>query len=591
MAEAHAYIGEVLVRRGVVTPERLEPLYDTMRERGTALTDLVVSQNIADESKIAQALADECGVAYVQKIDIDALPVELVDKLPITYAKQHKIIPVGEDEQNVYVVVADPFDTVAIDDARALFGKPVEISVAGGEVVLNAINRVWEKREDGGGHLQGEAHNEEDELVDIIDSDDDAPIIAWVNGLFAQAVRERASDIHIEPEERDVIVRYRIDGELYVAKRASKQFMAPIIARVKIMAALNIAEKRLPQDGRITLKIAGKSVDIRVSTVPTSRGFERIVMRILHKTSVLLDLADLGFSQRDYGIMDQLIQRPDGIILVTGPTGSGKTTTLYACLNRINDPSRNILTAEDPVEYEIGGIHQVHVHPGIGLTFASALRAFLRQDPDVIMVGEIRDKETAEIAIHASLTGHLVLSTIHTNDSAGAVTRLVEMEIEPFLVRSSVIGILAQRLVRMLCQNCKIAYRPTDYELSQLGLDPDRLAWKARRAVSNKYTVHGLDYEYVGQTMKDPVFYKAGGCDQCMNKGFIGRRGIYELLVVDDAVGPLILQSADAQTIKRTAISHGMDTMRDDGARKVLRGLTTVEEVLAATQEDVIVDG
>jgi general secretion pathway protein E len=367
--------------------------------------------------------------------------------------------------------------------------------------------------------------------------------------------------------------------------------MAPIIARVKIMASLNIAEKRLPQDGRITLKIAGKSVDIRVSTVPTSRGFERIVMRILQKTSVLLGLDDLGFAPREYGIMDGLIQRPDGIILVTGPTGSGKTTTLYACLNRINDPSRNILTAEDPVEYEIGGIHQVHVHPSIGLTFASALRAFLRQDPDVIMVGEIRDKETAEIAIHASLTGHLVLSTLHTNDSASAVTRLVEMDIEPFLVRSSVIGILAQRLVRMLCKHCKVPYRPTDYELKQLGLDPERMAWKARRHVSPRYAVHGLNYEFVGQKMSDPpVFFKAGGCEACLNKGFVGRRGIYELLVIDDAVGPMILKNADALSVKRTAISQGMDTMRDDGARKVLLGMTTVEEVLAATQEDIIVD-
>jgi general secretion pathway protein E len=289
-------------------------------------------------------------------------------------------------------------------------------------------------------------------------------------------------------------------------------------------------------------------------------------------------------------VMDQLINKPDGIILVTGPTGSGKTTTLYACLNRINEPSRNILTAEDPVEYEIGGIHQVHVQSAIGLTFASALRAFLRQDPDVIMVGEIRDRETAEIAIHASLTGHLVLSTIHTNDSAGAVTRLVEMEIEPFLVRSSVIGILAQRLVRILCPACKIAYKPTDYELQQLGLDPERLAWKARRQISNRYTVYGTDYQYVGQGMTDFTFHKAGGCDACMQKGFIGRRGVYELMVIDDSVGPLILKNADAQTIKRMAISQGMDTMRDDGARKVLAGLTTVEEVLAATQEDVIVD-
>ena len=590
MSESHEYLGEVLVRRGIVPADRLPPLYDTVRERGQALTDLLVAANITDEAHIAQALADECGVSYMPKVDPDTVPLALVSRLPITYAKQHKILPIAEDEDTIYVAIADPFDTEALDDVRGIFGKPVDFAVASSESVLNAINRVWEKKEHAGTKLEGDQANEEDNLVDIIDSDDDAPIIAWVNSLFDQAVKERASDIHIEPEERDVVVRYRIDGELYVAKRAPKQFMAPIIARVKIMASLNIAEKRLPQDGRITLKIAGKSVDIRVSTVPTSRAYERIVMRILHKTSVLLDLADLGFSQRDYGIMDQLIQRPDGIILVTGPTGSGKTTTLYACLNRINDPSRNILTAEDPVEYEIGGIHQVHVQAGIGLTFASALRAFLRQDPDVIMVGEIRDKETAEIAIHASLTGHLVLSTIHTNDSAGAVTRLVEMEIEPFLVRSSVIGILAQRLVRMLCQHCKVPYRPTDYELRQLGLDAERLAWKTRRLISPKYTVHGLAYEYVGETMKDPVFYKTGGCDQCMNKGFVGRRGIYELLVIDDAVGPLILQSADAMTIKRAAISQGMDTMRDDGARKVLRGLTTVEEVLAATQEDVIVD-
>ena len=586
------YLGEVLVRRGVVPADRLAGLFETMRERGQSLPELVVAASISDETKIAQALADECGVEFVSRIDIDAISLELASRLPIMYAKQHEILLAGErDDGTVLCYVADPFDTVAIDDVRALLGKPVDILVATSAVVTNAINRVWEKKEDGGGILQGDHAQEEDNLVDIIDSDDDAPIIAWVNGLFAQAVRERASDIHIEPEERDVVVRYRIDGELYISKRASKQFMAPIVARVKIMASLNIAEKRLPQDGRITLKIAGKSVDIRVSTVPTSRGFERIVMRILHKASVLLGLDDLGFAPREFGIMDQLINRPDGIILVTGPTGSGKTTSLYACINRINDPSRNILTAEDPVEYEIGGIHQVHVHAAIGLTFASALRAFLRQDPDVIMVGEIRDKETAEIAIHASLTGHLVLSTIHTNDAAGAVTRLVEMEIEPFLVRSSVIGILAQRLVRMLCPTCKVPYEPTDYELKQLGLDPERLAWKAQRRISSRYQVQGQKYEFIGEGMGDnPIFYKPGGCEACMQKGFVGRRGIYELMVIDDAVGPLILKSSDAQSIKSAAILQGMDTLRDDGARKVIRGLTTVEEVLAATQEDVIVD-
>jgi general secretion pathway protein E len=588
---AHSeYLGEILVRQGVLPADRVPPLVQAVREKGQGLFDILVTGKITDERAIAQALANECGLGFMQKIDVDAIPDEVAAKLPITYAKQHKILPLAEHDDLVYCVTADPLDVTAVDDVRALFGKPIALAVATNETVLDAINRVWE-RQGNTGNLEGGHANEEEQVADILDSDDEAPIIAWVNGLFAQAVRERASDIHIEPEERDVVVRFRVDGELYIVRRASKQFMANIVSRVKIMASLNIAEKRLPQDGRITLKIAGKSVDIRVSTVPTSRGFERIVMRILQKTSVLLSLEDLGFAQREFRIMDELVHRPDGIILVTGPTGSGKTTTLYACLNRINQPNVNILTAEDPVEYEIGGLHQVHVQASIGLTFASALRAFLRQDPDVVMVGEIRDKETADIAIHASLTGHLVLSTLHTNDAPGAVTRLVEMEIEPFLVRSSVIGVLAQRLVRMLCPHCRVPYEPTDYELVQLGLDPARLEQKAKRQLRGRYNVHDLEYRFIGQDMgPDPVFYRAGGCEACAQKGYLGRRGIYELMLVDDAVGPLILRNADAMTVKREAIRAGMDTLRDDGARKVLRGMTTVEEVLAATQEDVLVD-
>jgi general secretion pathway protein E len=345
------FLAEVLVRRGVIGAEQLPELIQGVKERGLALTDLIVAQQVATESDIARAVAAEWGVAYLPEIDSDAVPLSLAEQIPITYAKQHKLLVLHEDDTHVHCAVADPLDTTAIDDVRTIFGKPVEIAVSPGQTVLDAINRVWERREDAGGTLQGDADLEEDQLVDILDSDDDAPIIAWVNGLFSQAVRERASDIHIEPEERDVVVRYRIDGELYIAKRASKQFMSAILARIKIMAQLNIAEKRLPQDGRITLKIAGKNVDIRVSTIPTSRTYERIVMRLLHKTSVLHGLDELGFASREYALMDELIRRPDGIILVTGPTGSGKTTTLYACLNRINDPSRNILTAEDPVEY------------------------------------------------------------------------------------------------------------------------------------------------------------------------------------------------------------------------------------------------
>jgi general secretion pathway protein E len=550
----------------------------------------VVQSKLASESDVARALAAECRLPFTERIESDAVPVLVAVRVPIAFARAHLVLVTAEHDDTVDVVCADPLDLDGFDDIRGIFQKRVTLTVAPASVVVDAINRVYE-RQDTMSELKSDDSVVDDGGEDILDSDDDAPIIRWVNALFSQAVKERASDIHIEPEDREVLVRYRVDGRLFVAKRASRQFMSSVVARVKIMAGLNIAEKRLPQDGRISLKIAGRAIDVRVSTIPTSRDHERIVMRLLHKTNVLLDLKDLGFSDRDYGLMDHLINRPDGIILVTGPTGSGKTTTLYACLNRINTPDVNILTAEDPVEYEIGGIHQVPVQAKIGLTFASALRAFLRQDPDIIMVGEIRDKETAEIAMHASMTGHLVLSTIHTNDAASAVNRLVEMDIEPFLVRSNVIGILAQRLVRVLCPACKEPYTPQPYELQQLGIDPERTRRRDERRLSPRYQVHGATYEPVGWRGPGmPTFYRPKGCDKCDSKGFTGRRGIYELLVMEDVVAANILAKADAQTIKRAAMSQGMDTMRDDGARKVLEGRTTVEEVVAATQDDVVID-
>jgi general secretion pathway protein E len=580
-----------LIRQGVLSPERLDALFATQKDRGGDLRELVVSTNAADEVAVARALAGESGLPFLEKIDAMAVPVAAATKLQITYARAHVLLVLSDEEDRVRVVLDDPFDIEAIDNLRALFGKPIETLVAASGVIRDAINRVYERAEQTGGDLKSEGDHKDDEIEDILDSDDEAPIIRWVNGLFSQAVKDRASDIHIEPEEREVLVRYRVDGELYVIKRANKQFMSSIVARIKIMSGLNIAEKRLPQDGRISLKIAGNSIDVRVSTIPTSRGFERIVMRLLMKTNVLLNLTDLGFASREYALMSDLITRPDGIILVTGPTGSGKTTTLYACLNKINQPNLNILTAEDPVEYELGGIHQVHVQPKIGLTFASALRAFLRQDPDVVMVGEIRDKETVDIAINASLTGHLVLSTIHTNDAAGAITRMVDMGVEPFLIRSSVIGILAQRLVRMLCPACKEPGVASPFELQQLGIDPERTKQRRARRVSSKYLPHNTDYTPVGTLEGEQVkVYRAKGCEKCLGTGFTGRRGIYELLIMDDAVGPLVLKNADAQTIKRAAATQGMDSLRDDGARKVLLGMTTVEEVLAATQEDVIIE-
>ena len=592
MASEQRFLGELLARRGVLPADKLEALYAVQRERGVDLLDLAINTSVADEMAVAKALADEASLPLVDRIDPAEIATALAIRVPIAFAKTHKLLVVRESEAAVHVVCGDPFDTQALDDLRVIFGKPVEAVVGGRDRIEDAINRVYE-RQAGEEQLESDdAHTEDEGTSDILDSDDEAPVIRWVNSLFLQAMKERASDIHIEPEEKEVLVRYRIDGELYVARRAARARMNSIISRIKIESSLNIAEKRLPQDGRITKKIAGKSFDIRVSTIPTSRGYERIVMRLLNKSSVLLDLPDLGFSPREYALMDGLIRRPDGIILVTGPTGSGKTTTLYACINRINQPNLNILTAEDPVEYEIQGIHQVHVQPKIGLTFASALRAFLRQDPDIVMVGEIRDHDTLEIAINASLTGHLVLSTIHTNDAAGAVTRTIDMGAEPFLLRSSVIGILAQRLVRVLCPNCKYTYPAEDFELEELGLTPERMRFRAARRnnPASRYfprNVSGGDLFEEFDITRRPMFSKAKGCNQCTSTGFIGRKGIYELLLVDDAVGPLILRRADAQAIKRAAQDMGMDTLRDDGARKVLAGLTTVEEVLAATQDDV----
>jgi general secretion pathway protein E len=595
MPTEQRFLGEILTRHGVVPAERLDGLFALQREKGSDLLSLVVSGQVADELRVARALADESGLPLIDEIDVAAVPTPVATRVPIAFAKAHRLLVLSESESEVRIVCADPFDMQAVDDLRVLYGKPVEVFVGGGERILDAINRVYE-RDAGGGELEGDKQEASDDEAagDILDSDEEAPVIRWVNSLFLQAMKERASDIHIEPEEKEVIVRFRIDGELYVARRAPRAFMSSIISRIKIESALNIAEKRLPQDGRITKKIAGKSFDIRVSTIPTSRGYERIVMRLLNKSSVLLDLPDLGFSARDYALMDQLIRRPDGIILVTGPTGSGKTTTLYACINRINQPNINILTAEDPVEYEIAGIHQVHVQAKIGLTFASALRAFLRQDPDVVMVGEIRDKETVEIAINASLTGHLVLSTIHTNDAPGAVTRMIDMGVEPFLIRSSVIGILAQRLVRVLCKHCKEPHPATDIEMEELGLTQDRVRARRKRRdlVGSKYfprTATDPDPLDLPPGTR-PMFYRARGCEKCTGTGFSGRRGIYELMLMDDSIGPLVLRSADAQTIKKVALDQGMDSLRDDGARKVLSGLTSVEEVLAATQDNVMAD-
>jgi general secretion pathway protein E len=419
---------------------------------------------------------------------------------------------------------------------------------------------------------------------------DEAPVIRWVNNLFYTAVRERASDIHIEPHDDKVVVRYRIDGRLVPRKEANRGFLPSIVSRVKIEAGLNIAEKRLPQDGRITKKIAGKVVDVRVSTIPTAKG-ERVVMRLLDKEQVLLDLRDLGFARAQLEKIDSLVRRPNGIVLVTGPTGSGKTTTLYGCLNKINTPDKNILTAEDPVEYELKGIGQLQVQPKIGLTFASSLRSFLRQDPDVIMVGEIRDHETADIAIHASLTGHLVLSTLHTNDAPASITRLIDMGIQAYQISSSLLAVLAQRLVRRLCRHCRVPYRPTAADFLELGLDTANLDATVRELQAVAATTV-IGNEEVGATMRraehagDLTFYRPleQGCEECSHTGYRGRVGIFELMIVDEAVRREIVAGSDSKTIQRAARKQGMLLLREDGARQVIAGVTSVDEVIAATQ-------
>jgi general secretion pathway protein E len=477
---------------------------------------------------------------------------------------------VAKDGETVVVATADPANIGALDDLRLLLRTPIRVFVAPAPVVIDAINRVYDMASGSASELMDDLDQERLDLVatdleeprDLLESDDEAPIIRLVNSLLFQAAKDRASDIHIEPFERSLAVRFRIDGVLYDIITPPKRFQPIVISRVKIMAGLNIAEKRLPQDGRIRIRLAGKDIDIRVSIVPTAFG-ERVVMRLLDKSTTVLNLEELGLLGQKHETVSRLIKQSHGILLVTGPTGSGKTTTLYAALSKINTTDKNIITIEDPIEYQLHGVGQIQVNPKIELTFASGLRSILRQDPDVIMVGEIRDSETAEIAIQAALTGHLVFSTLHTNDSFGAMTRLLDMGIEPFLVSSSVIAVMAQRLVRRVCGNCREAYQPSREELEEVGIAPHRAA---------------------GHTV-----YKPGpGCPQCKRTGYRGRTGIHELLVVDDEIRGLVMKSADAAALRRAATARGMTTLREDGADKVLQGLTTVEEVLRVTQEDLV---
>jgi general secretion pathway protein E len=567
-----------------LTPALIQQALETQKKEGGRLGEVLIKMRAVSEDEVLAALGRQLGMAFMADLKGADVDTELATQVPIGFAKQHRVLPVKREGSDVVIATADPLDVGALDDLRAQLQAEVQPVLVPSQRILEVINEVYGRSQAKGGELAGEGGDGEEEgaseeLVDILDATDEAPIIRWVNSLMFNAVKERASDIHIEPGEKEVFVRYRIDGVLFESRRAPRQFMPTIIARVKIMAGLNIAEKRLPQDGRIRRKIAGKDIDMRVATIPTVKQGERITIRLLDASAVLHDLADIGFGDDHLNQMNELITRPHGILLVTGPTGSGKTTTLYACLAKINSPDLNILTIEDPVEYQLDGISQTAVNTKIELTFAAGLRSFLRHDPDVIMVGEIRDRETSEIAIQASLTGHLVLSTIHTNDAAGAITRLVDLGVQPFLVASSLMALLAQRLVRRVCAQCREAYEPSAEDLLSIGIKhQDFMSGRARR----------VKFKGVDNFPPPGRLYRAreGGCGACLGLGYKGRTAIYELLIIDEKVRQLTIKNADAGTIKSHAMSAGMRTLRDDGAQKVLAGMTTTAEVLMITTQD-----
>ncbi|MEE2755817.1 MAG: type II secretion system ATPase GspE [Myxococcota bacterium] len=563
---------EHLVDSGRISFDQIETAQEIAAERGIALTDAMLHLQMVDTNDVAKATSLSLGLEWREELDIESVDFELSDSLPVSFARSKLILPLWQHENLVTVGLADPLDLASLDAVRIALRQPVIPVVVPEQTMLDAINKVFDRRA-AADQVMSDIADEQvisgaegiDQIdIDIIDADDEAPIIRLVNAILNQAVKARASDIHIEPFDRHIAVRFRVDGVLSEVLQPPKRFHASICSRLKVMSGLDIAEKRIPQDGRIKIKVAGKDIDIRLSTVPTSHG-ERLVMRLLDKSAVLQDLGHIGMGSTVLTDINELLGRSHGIILVTGPTGSGKTTTLYACLAKINSPTRKIITVEDPVEYQLNGIGQIQVNSKVGLTFASGLRSILRQDPDVVMVGEIRDGETAEIAIQASLTGHLVFSTLHTNDAASAVTRLVDMGVEPFLVSSSVNGMMAQRLVRRLCQSCKTPVVPTEAELIQLG-----------------YTRERFMKESPGHV------YQSVGCQECLDSGFSGRTGIYELLVVNDDIRQLIMQNVDSATLKKEAMKHGMRTLRDDGARKVMLGETTIAEVLRVTQDDLL---
>jgi general secretion pathway protein E len=560
-------IGQIFLERGLIDEEELKTALSLQSESRERMSKLLVDLGYVSERDCLAIVSEHLNIPSIAAADYPTVPV-LDNVFAFRFMKQCKFIPVALENNVLTLAMADPLDSATLDSARQATGYQLKAVLGAESEILDALERLYGSAASTLGRIiegidEGGIESLEDieDIEQLKDLASEAPVIRLVNLLISRAIENRASDIHIEPFEKDLKVRYRIDGILHDVESPPKKLKAALISRVKIMSKLNIAERRLPQDGRIKLKVLGKDVDLRVSTIPTLYG-ESVVMRILDKSNTsLYDIRRLGFPEDSLQEFESLIRRPHGILLVTGPTGSGKTTTLYSALSAINLPDKKIITIEDPIEYQIDGVNQIHVNTQIGLTFGSGLRHIVRQDPDVIMVGEIRDLETAEIAIRAALTGHLVFSTLHTNDAASAITRLIDMGAEDYLIASSLLGVLAQRLVRVICPHCKVEVHPVAEMLDEIGY---------RRGDRR----NGGDH-----------FFEGRGCEHCGNTGFSGRLGIYELMIINDDIRKLTVGKADSNQIRKKALENGMRSLRDDGWLKVRQGISSISEVLRVTQE------
>ncbi|HPF99042.1 MAG TPA: GspE/PulE family protein [Kiritimatiellia bacterium] len=565
-----AKLADLLEKVGLFTPPQIEEILARQQQSGMPVADVVVGQGYAREDAFLEKLA---GIMSIPFIRVGEVPIEqdILARLPTKAVFQYNVIPIGMENGVLRVAVHDPFRQGLVDALRLASGFRIRFALSTAADLAKASKKFYGV---GADTLEQMIQDNRIEVApdesmlknDLDELDQEASVVKFVNQIIWEAYQDRATDIHLEPMETDLRIRYRIDGVLHQTPVPAqlKRFQAAILSRVKVMAGMDIAEKRLPQDGRISLRVRGEEIDVRVSTMPTVYG-ESVSLRLLMRSSGMLGMDKLGLDPQDETLLKKLIHKPHGILLVTGPTGSGKSTSLYAWLHTINSVDKRIITIEEPIEYEMAGVNQIQVRPEIGLTFAVGLRHILRQDPDVIMVGEVRDKETAEIAIRAALTGHLVFSTLHTNDAAGAVTRLIDMGIEPFLVASSVEALIAQRLVRRLCNNCKKPWKVDNAFLQSAGFPIERL--------------------------KDGTIYEAGSCEECRGTGFRGRTGIYEILAISEYIRPLVVSRASTNDIKMTALRHGMRTLRVDGWTKVLNGVTTLEEVLRVSEEDEAMSG